>query len=85
MKKRTILAIVPFLLVGCANMTEGEKNAAIGCGAGLAAGAVGDYAIATPLSGLLPLVGCAVGGAAGYFISDQKDSTVDVGKPVPHQ
>jgi hypothetical protein len=76
------LAMLPLLASGCANMTPEQKGAGLGCAAGLGAGAIGDFAIATPMSGLLPLVGCAVGGVAGYFIA-KPAGEVEVGKPVP--
>ena len=57
--------------VGCANWNRTQKGAAIGAGAGGAAGALIGYASGATLAGFL--IGAAVGGAAGAYIGNYMD------------
>ena len=65
--------ILSFLTVtmGCAEWNRTTKGAAIGAGAGGAAGALIGYATGSTVAGIL--IGAAVGGAAGAFIGNYMD------------
>ena len=74
MKKLLICFVVLAFLtatMGCANWTRTQKGAAIGAGAGGAAGAIIGHATGATVVGLL--IGAAVGGAAGAYIGNYMD------------
>ncbi len=64
---RTLVAVTVMALGACSNMTQREKDTAVGAGVGAAAGAVlgGGSVLGT-------VGGAVVGGAIGHETSDDK-------------
>ena len=66
-----LLAFVPMIFTGCANMSGVQKGAVFGAGGGAAAGAVIGKATGSTARGAI--IGAAVGGAAGAMIGRRMD------------
>jgi outer membrane protein OmpA-like peptidoglycan-associated protein len=70
-----LFLVLPFSLAGCSSLSNTEKGAAAGAGAGGLVGAIIGNQTGSTARGAI--IGAAVGGVAGAVIGNQMDETAD--------